>query len=107
MSVFPSIWRSALPNFFRPNFFYREQAERAAAHNKRLQRYEMIGNKWASSGAGKRQHDKDVAEERRVLAEAAAKEKADADREIVRVVAGAVVVVVIMDVACCCCYRCC
>ncbi|CAM9096578.1 unnamed protein product [Hapterophycus canaliculatus] len=60
----------------------REQAERAAAHNKRLQRYEMIGNQWASSGAGKSQHDKDVAEERRVLAEAAAKEKADADREI-------------------------
>ncbi|CAM9211048.1 unnamed protein product, partial [Scytosiphon promiscuus] len=57
-------------------------AERAAAHNKRLQRYEMIGNQWARSGAGKTQHDKDVAEERRVLAEAAMKEEADADREI-------------------------
>lgn len=44
----------------------------------------MIGNQWAESGAGKRQHDKDVAEERRVLAEAAIKEKADQDREIVR-----------------------
>lgn len=43
----------------------------------------MIGNQWAESGAGKRQHDKDVAEERRVLAEAAIKEKADQDRETV------------------------
>lgn len=43
----------------------------------------MIGNQWAESGAGKQQHDKDLAEERRVLAEAAAKEKADRDREIV------------------------
>ncbi|CAN0058936.1 unnamed protein product [Ectocarpus fasciculatus] len=60
----------------------REQAERTAAHNKRLQRYEMIGNKWAESGAGKRQHDKDIAEERRILAEAAIKEKIDEDREI-------------------------
>ncbi|CAM9688214.1 unnamed protein product, partial [Ectocarpus sp. 8 AP-2014] len=60
----------------------REQAERTAAHNKRLQRYEMIGNQWAESGAGKRQHDKDVAEERRILAEAAKKEKIDEDREI-------------------------
>eukprot|EP00903_Cladosiphon_okamuranus_P010163 g9623.t1 len=59
----------------------REQAERAAAHKKRLERYEMIGNQWAEFGAGKKQHDKDVAEERRVLAEAAIKEKADQDRE--------------------------
>lgn len=44
----------------------------------------MIGNQWAETGAGKRQHDIDVAEERRVLAEAAAKEKADEDREKVR-----------------------
>ncbi|CAN0217934.1 unnamed protein product [Pylaiella littoralis] len=57
-------------------------AERTAAHNKRLERYEMIGNKWAESGAGKKQHDKDIAEERRVLAEAAIKEEADQDREI-------------------------
>ncbi|CAM9707243.1 unnamed protein product [Ectocarpus sp. 13 AM-2016] len=60
----------------------REQAERSAAHNRRLQRYEMIGNQWAESGAGKRQHDKDIAEERRILAEAAIKEKIDEDREI-------------------------
>lgn len=63
--------------------FGREQAERTAAHNKRLQRYEMIGTQWAETGAGKKQRDKDVAEERRVLAEAAIKEKADLDREIV------------------------
>lgn len=64
--------------------FGRDQAERTAAHNKRLERYEMIGNKWAESGAGKKQHDKDIAEERRVLTEAAIKEEADQDREIVR-----------------------
>lgn len=63
--------------------FGREQAERTAAHKKRLERYETIGNQWAESGAGKLQHDKDIAEERRVLAEAAIKEKADQDREIV------------------------
>lgn len=61
----------------------REQAERTEAHKKRLERYEMIGNQWAESGAGKRQHEKDIAEERRVLAEAAIKERADQDREIV------------------------
>ncbi|CAB1101617.1 unnamed protein product [Ectocarpus sp. CCAP 1310/34] len=60
----------------------REQAQRTAAHNKRLQRYEMIGNQWAESGAGKRQRDKDIAEERRILAEAAIKEKIDEDREM-------------------------
>lgn len=65
--------------------FFREQAERTEAHKKRLERYEMIGNKWAESGAGKRQRDKDLAEERRVLAEAAIKEKADRDREIVSI----------------------
>lgn len=65
--------------------FGRDQAERAAAHNKRLERYDMIGNHWAESGAGKRQREKDIAEERRVLAEAAIKEKADQDRENVSV----------------------
>ncbi|CAN0161658.1 unnamed protein product, partial [Laminaria digitata] len=60
----------------------REQAERAAAHDRRMQRYEMIGKQWAQSGAGKKQHDIDVAEEKRMLAEAAIKEKADEDREI-------------------------
>lgn len=45
----------------------------------------MIGNQWAESGAGKRQHDKDITEERRILAEAAIKEKADQDREIVSI----------------------
>lgn len=45
----------------------------------------MIGNQWAESGAGKRQHDKDIAEERRILAEAAIKEKIDEDREIVSI----------------------
>lgn len=45
----------------------------------------MIGNQWAESGAGKRQHDKDIAEERRILAEAAIKEKIDEEREIVSI----------------------
>lgn len=75
----PILGRSWLTCLFR-----REQAARTSAHKKRLERYEMIGNQWAESGAGKRQHEKDIAEERRVLAEAAIKEKADQDREIVR-----------------------
>lgn len=41
----------------------------------------MIGAQWAETGAGKKQHDIQVAEEKRVLAEAAAKEKADEERE--------------------------
>ena len=49
-----------------------------------MQRYEMIGKQWAQSGAGKKQHDIDVAEEKRMLAKAAIKEKADEDRELVR-----------------------
>lgn len=74
------------PPYAPPTFstLPREQAERAAAHSKRLQRYEMIGNQWAETGAGKRQRDIDVAGEKRVLAEAAMKEKADEDREKVR-----------------------
>lgn len=59
----------------------REQAERAAAQKRRLERYEAIGIRWAETGAGKKQHDIDVAEERKILVEAAIKEKADADRE--------------------------
>lgn len=68
--------------------YRRQQAERAAANAQRLLRYEMIGARWAESGAGKKQHDIDVAEERRVLTEAARKEKADEERERVINVGG-------------------
>lgn len=59
----------------------REQAERTAAHHRRLERYEMIGAQWASEGAGKRQREMQLAEEKRILAEAMIKEKADEERE--------------------------
>lgn len=59
----------------------REHAERAAAHLARMQRYEEIGTHWAETGAGKKQHEIEIAEERRILSEATIKEKADEDRE--------------------------
>lgn len=52
-----------------------------AAHRRRTERYELIGARWAETGAGKKQHDIQVAEEKRVLAEAAAKERVDDERE--------------------------
>ena len=41
----------------------------------------MIGKQWAERGAGKKQHDIQIAEERRLLEETTRKEKADEERE--------------------------
>lgn len=46
-----------------------------------MERYETIGAHWAEAGAGKYQRETDLAEERRILAEATTKEKADEERE--------------------------
>lgn len=45
----------------------------------------MIGKQWVEEGAGKRQKDIEIAEERRILAEARRKEMADEERELVNV----------------------
>lgn len=45
----------------------------------------MIGKQWAEDGAGKKQRDIELAEERRILAEARRKEMADEERERVSV----------------------
>mmetsp|Transcript_22264 Transcript_22264/g.46258 ORF Transcript_22264/g.46258 Transcript_22264/m.46258 type:complete len:521 (+) Transcript_22264:57-1619(+) len=59
----------------------REQAARDKALEDRMSRYEEIGQQWADSGAGKRQREAELALERKILREAAAKEAADLERE--------------------------
>lgn len=46
----------------------------------------MIGKQWAEDGAGKRQREIELAEERRILTEARRKEMADEERERVSVI---------------------
>lgn len=58
-----------------------EQARRDKALDDRMKRYEDIGQQWADSGAGKKQREATLALERKILREAAAKEKRDMDRE--------------------------
>ncbi|GMH51204.1 hypothetical protein TrRE_jg11897 [Triparma retinervis] len=59
----------------------REQAAREKALEDRMSRYEEIGQQWADSGAGKRQREAQLALEKKILSEAAAKEAADLERE--------------------------
>ena len=59
----------------------REQAAREKALEDRMQRYKDIGEKWESSGAGKKQRETTLALEQKILREAKAKENADSERE--------------------------
>lgn len=59
----------------------REDFERANAFQRRLEKLEASGAKWAEEGAGKKQADDDRKIELMILDEAARKEAADDERE--------------------------
>eukprot|EP00968_Pinguiococcus_pyrenoidosus_P012730 scaffold1130_cov195-Pinguiococcus_pyrenoidosus.AAC.91 len=59
----------------------REDEERRQAFAKRMERYEAYGRLWADQGAGKKQQEERIRQEKLILREAKKKEDADVERE--------------------------
>ncbi len=58
-----------------------EETRRQATLEERIKRYEIIGEFWNNTGAGKKQREEELRAERLTLEQAARKETADAQRE--------------------------
>ena len=59
----------------------REEEARNRAFQQRMARYEAYGRMWADEGAGRKQREEEVRQERIILREAKKKEEADVERE--------------------------